>query len=251
MFRQVRLLTGISIFWLALSMLFDGINTLVLPFQLNKWIDTQSQATTLGLLTFIGLTAGALVQPIAGAVSDRLRPRLGRRGIIGIGVLLSLVSLTFFALANSLIAITIAYITVQVSANFAQAGQQGLLPDLVKEHRRGLASGLKGFMDIGGAMLGFLFLGQLLGSGRTSIALGVIAVTLLITYLAAALLTPEDRPGNQVILQRRIGFNQIFQIDTTEENAFLRLLIARFLFLLGIYATGRFLLFFVTLWTMH
>ena len=245
MFGQVRLLTGISIFWLALSMLFDGINTLVLPFQLSKWTDTQSQATILGLLTFIGLTAGALVQPVAGAVSDRLRSLLGRKGMIGIGVLLSLISLTFFALVTSLIAITIAYIAVQVSANIAQAGQQGLLPDLVKEHRRGLASGLKGFMDIGGAMLGFLFLGQLLGSGQTALAVGVTASTLLITYLAATLLTPEDKRGNQIVLPRRTGFKQIFQIDPTKENAFVRLLIARFLFLLGIYATGRFLLFFV------
>jgi hypothetical protein len=30
--ERLRLLLGISVFWLALSMLFDGINALVLPF---------------------------------------------------------------------------------------------------------------------------------------------------------------------------------------------------------------------------
>ena len=35
MLRRLRLLLGISVFWLALSVLSDGINTLVLPIQLN------------------------------------------------------------------------------------------------------------------------------------------------------------------------------------------------------------------------
>jgi MFS family permease len=162
MLRQLRLLTGISVFWLALSMLFDGINTLVLPLQLSELADEKTQATALGLFTFIGLLAGALIQPVAGALSDRLRPLLGRKGFIGIGLLLSLASLFLFAIFQSLAAVMIGYLAIQLSASFAQAGQQGLLPDLVDERRRGLASGLKGFMDITGALFGFVLLGQLL-----------------------------------------------------------------------------------------
>lgn len=77
--RQLRLLFGISVFWLALSILFDGVNTLVLPLQLSLLFDQNSQATALGLLTFVGLLVGALIQPIAGAFSDRWHPRLGRK----------------------------------------------------------------------------------------------------------------------------------------------------------------------------
>src|SRR5215211_854257 len=102
MLRQIRLTLGISIFWLALSMLFDGINTLILPLQLTQLNNQHSQATVLGLLTFVGLLAGALVQPIAGAFSDRLQPVLGRKGFIGIGLLLSLFSLFIFAAFHSL-----------------------------------------------------------------------------------------------------------------------------------------------------
>jgi len=151
MLRQMRLMFGISIFWLALSMLFDGINTLVLPLQLSEQADQKTQATVLGLLTFIGLLTGALVQPVAGELSDRLQPLIGRKGFIGIGLLLSLISLLLFAIFKSLAALMIGYLALQVSASFAQAGQQGLIPDLVDEKRRGLASGLKGFMDITGA----------------------------------------------------------------------------------------------------
>jgi MFS family permease len=226
-------------------MLFDGINTLILPLQLSTLTEQQSQATTLGLLTFTGLLAGAFIQPVAGAASDRLRPLLGRKGMIGIGVLLSLISLAFFAMSNHVAIILVSYFAIQVSASFAQAGQQGLIPDLVDERRRGLASGLKGFMDISGAMLGFLFLGQLLGAERNMLAVGVIAATLVITYVLATILTPEDTGGDRIMGKPRIGVRQIFQIDAPQQNAFIRLLWARFLFLLGIYATGRFLLFFV------
>src|SRR5688572_26787997 len=102
MSRQTRLLFGISVFWLALSVLFDGINTLVLPLQLGVLASQNNQATLLGLLTFVGLLAGALIQPVAGTFSDTLQPILGRKGFIGIGLLLSLVSLFIFATVQTL-----------------------------------------------------------------------------------------------------------------------------------------------------
>jgi len=68
-------LLGISVFWLALSMLFDGMNTIVLPAYLVDQAGEDSRATTLGLVTFIGIACGMLVQPPAGEYSDRLRPR--------------------------------------------------------------------------------------------------------------------------------------------------------------------------------
>ena len=134
--RQTRLLFGVSVFWLALSTLFDGINTLVLPLQIGILASQDNQATILGLLTFVGLLAGALVQPIAGAFSDTLQPVLGRKGFIGIGLLLSLASLFLFATVQNLAGIMLGYLAVQVSASITQAGQQGLIPDLVDERRR-------------------------------------------------------------------------------------------------------------------
>ena len=246
MSRQTRLLFGISVFWLALSVLFDGINTLVLPLQLGVLASQNNQATLLGLLTFVGLLAGALIQPVAGTFSDTLQPVLGRKGFIGIGLLLSLVSLFLFATVQTLAGIMVGYLGIQISASIAQAGQQGLIPDLVDEHRRGMASGLKGFMDLTGAMLGFVILGQLLGSGEALTAIGAIAAILVIAYILAVLLTPEDKPNRQVAIKTdRVSLPGIFRFDLTEQKAFVRLILARFLFLLGVYGTGRFLLFFV------
>ena len=244
--RQTRLLFGISVFWLALSALFDGVNTLVLPIQLGALASQTNQATLHGLFTFVGLLAGALIQPIAGAFSDRLQPILGRRGFIGIGLLLSLVSLFLFAVSKSLAGILLGYLAIQISASIAQAGQQGLLPDLVNANRRGLASGWKGFMDLTGAMLGFVLLGQILGSGGTPPAIGVIGALLALTYLLAVLFTPEDKPNHSRVAKASVpSLIQMFQLDLAQRTAFIRLILSRFLFLLGIYGTGRFLLFFV------
>ena len=246
MSRQIRLLFGISVFWLSLSVLFDGVNTLVLPLEVGAFASQNNQATLLGLLTFVGLLAGALVQPIAGAFSDRLQPILGRKGFIGIGLVLSLASLYLFAISKGIVGLMAGYLAVQASASIAQAGQQGLIPDLVSENRRGLASGLKGFMDLTGAMLGFVILGQLLGSGHSLPALGAIAAILIVAYFLATLLTPEDKINNgNPVRTRAIPLREIFRLDLAQQSAFLQLILARFLFLLGIYATGRFLLFFV------
>jgi MFS family permease len=245
--RHIRLLFGISVFWLALSVLTDGINTLVLPLQISVLTDQHYQATILGFLTFLGLLAGALVQPIAGAFSDKLYPRLGRKGFIAIGLLASLISLFLFAILPRLFGVIVGYLAIQISASIAQAGQQGLIPDLVYEHRRGLAAGFKGFMDLTGAMVGFVLLGQLLGSGKTRFALAIIAAILVAAYILAVFLTPEDKARKEsAIKTRTVSLQDIFQLDLREHAAFVQLVIARFLFLLGIYITGRFLLLFVS-----
>ncbi len=244
--RQTRLLFGISIFWLALSVLFDGINTLVLPLQVSALASQSNQATLLGYLTFVGLLAGALVQPIAGTISDVFKPFLGRKGFIGIGLLLSLISLFLFAMFQSPGGILLGYLAIQISASIAQAGQQGLIPDLVNENHRGLASGMKGFMDLTGAMLGFVLLGQFLGSDGILPAIGVIGAILVIAYLLAVLLTPEDQPARAAAAKTNpVSLTKTFRFDLAEQHTFVRLILARFLFLLGIYGTGRFLLFFV------
>jgi MFS family permease len=242
--RRLRLLFGISIFWLGLSTLSDGITTLVLPSQLLTLTDEASQATTLGLLTFVGLLVGMLVQPIAGTLSDRLRPRWGRRGSLAVAVALILASLAAFGLAPGLIGLCLAFVLVQVAASAAQASQQGFIPDLVPSHARGTASGFKGLMDISGALVGFALLGQLLEGGQTGPALFAVAVVIVLTFLLTVALVRE--PTSPAIpITRRVTLVDAFRLDFQQHRAFVRLVICRFLFLLGAYTVSRFWLFFI------
>ncbi len=124
--KNFRTLIGISVFWLALSMLSDGINVLVLPALILDISGDATKATTLGLLTFVGLMAAMLVQPIAGAFSDRMRPRWGRRGTIASGLILILLALTLFGSNGSLLVVILGYIFLQVAGSIAQAASRDI-----------------------------------------------------------------------------------------------------------------------------
>jgi MFS family permease len=241
---QVRQLIGISVFWLGLSMLFDGVNTLLVPNRLLGLTSDFPQATILGAITFVGLVIGLLVQPLAGQVSDRLRPRWGRRGFLAVGVLLILGSLLTLALAENILALLLGYVFLQISANIAQAAQQGFLPDVVPAGSRGSAAGLKGFMDVTGALVGFILLGQLLAKNHVRSALIVIAATILLTFLLSLILVrePSQRPR---VAEANSSLFDAFRLDVRQHQVYIQLVTARFLFLLGTYAVGRFFLFFV------
>lgn len=230
--------------WLPLSMMSDGITTLILPNRLITITDKTTQATVLGLMTFAGILMGMLIQPIAGAVSDRLQPHWGRRSIIAVGVVFTLVSLLLFGLSHLVLTILLSYLIIQVTMNVIQAAQQGFIPDLISSQLRGTASGLKGLMDIGGALIGFALLGQLLQRGQTDLALSVIAGALILAFALTVLLVREPRAG-RAMPPNRLMLADIFRLNVQEHRAFVWVVVSRFLFLLGTYAVGRFLLYFV------
>jgi MFS family permease len=74
---RFRVLISISVFWLPLSLLFDGLTVLVLPAHLLATTDGAQIATRQGLITFVGLLAAMLIQPVAGVYSDRIHRQWG------------------------------------------------------------------------------------------------------------------------------------------------------------------------------
>ena len=110
--------------WIPFSMLSDGLSSLLLPQMLLSIADPAGKSTALGLITFVGLLAGMLIQPVAGAFSDGVRPRWGRRGMIWSGILLILAALTFFGAAWGLMGVVIGFLLIQVTTSVTQAAQQ-------------------------------------------------------------------------------------------------------------------------------
>ncbi len=246
-------LIGISLLWLGLSALGDGVTTLLLPLRLDGLSGARDAATTLGLLTFVGLGLATLIQPFAGAWSDRLgHGGRGRRPVLLLGVTLALAGLVLLALGQGLAQLAIAYAVIVVGANVAQAAQQGLIPDLVPSRLRGRASGLKGFMDLMGALLAFAIVGLLATSGVT-VAVGALAAILVATLLLTLVTVRDDasalpevreaagagKPNPETQAGRR-------RLATgLDRQALAATIGARFLFLFGTYAVGRYLLLFV------
>jgi len=68
---MLRALLGVSVGWLGISMVADGLPALLIPYQLLV-AGRETSATTLGLLTLIAIALAAAAQPLAGHWSDRV-----------------------------------------------------------------------------------------------------------------------------------------------------------------------------------
>jgi MFS family permease len=134
--------------------------------------------TALGILGFVGLLVAMVVQPIVGVFSDRLQSRWGRRlPFMVLGAVMITGSLFLLALAPALWMLFLGVLLIQMSSNILQGPWQALIPDLVPEEQRGMASGLKASMDIlafvvGRAVAGFFF-GRVPEWGESAVLMAV------------------------------------------------------------------------------
>ena len=225
-----RVLLGISLGWIPLAFLFDGLTVLVLPVRLGEGAGTG----TTGLVSFAGLAAGMAVQPLAGIISDRLRARVDRRWFLALAALPAIAGLWLVAGTRGLAAGVAGYMLAQVGAGAIQAGQQTLIPEYAPAGSRGRAAGLRSAFDVGGAFLAFLAVGLLLAFGLTVVAIVVTAIVAVAVGLTILLLPHGDREAPPPA-GARSGRNRL-------PDGLASLIAARFLFLLGAYAVGRFLL---------
>ena len=211
-------------------MLSDGVPALLLPHQLLA--AGRTDATGLGMTTLLAIGLAALVQPFAGAWSDRV----GRFRVMAAGALAALTGLAMLVSPATAFAGTVVALC---GVSIAQAGYQALLPDRIGADWSGRGGGLKSAFDVAGAFLGFMLLAGLLGAGRVDAAVAAVAVILVgglavsRALLASLPIRGATRPmGNP------------YRLDIREHRPLIRLILARFLFLLGIYVVGRFLLLF-------
>jgi Na+/melibiose symporter-like transporter len=236
-FRRIDYIK-ITIFGFALTALWQSLHTIILPLRLLDFVAESQKNTYLGLLTFTGLILAMAVQPIAGAISDRSGFSWGRRRpyiLLGsIAIVLFLPGIGFF---GSYAAIFIIYCLLQVSSNTAQGPYQAFIPELVRQDKRGLASGVKSLLEIlgGAALILFVvapfmdnyFAGE--GSQWLWLVLMVLGIVLLGTMAATMLLVKEPpaikRPRQSFLatLYKR------FQIDVRANRDFIWFLASRLL----------------------
>ena len=242
----------ITIFGFALAALWGSLHTIVMPLLLLDFVAEPEKNTYLGLLTFAGLILAIIVQPIAGAISDRSSFQWGRRRpYILIGAIVAMLFLPGIGLAGSYIAIFFIYCMLQVSTNIAQGPYQAFIPDLVPERRRGLASGVKTLLEIvGGVALLYpiaffmdrYFAGQ--GASWLWLALGALAIVLL-GVMIATLLTVKERPGTGSQLPLLPTLYKSFKINVRANRDFVWFLVSRLLILMAFTTLQTFALYFL------
>ncbi|MFC2023315.1 MFS transporter [Chloroflexota bacterium] len=236
---------GMNVYWFGLAFMWNGLHPIILPALLLQFSPEALKNTYLGALTFAGLLLAMVVQPMAGARSDRTRSRWGRRRLwIVAGTALSLVVLVAMALAGSLWGLFVAYLLLQLASNMAHGPAQGLIPDLIPGERRGLASGIKNFFDMGGLVLTSLVAGYLMGAGNPVLAFTVIGAVLAV---CATITVVTTREPSSLDLAPDAGEGQsgLFGLDLRRYPSYAWLLSSRFFILLGVYAVQGFAQYFI------
>lgn len=227
----------ITVFGFALSALWQSLHIIILPLRLLDFIGEAQKNTYLGLLTFAGLLLAMIIQPIAGVISDRSGFSWGRRRpYVFFGTAVALLFLPGIGLAWGFTALFISYCLLQISTNTAQGPYQAFIPDLVPEGKKGVASGVKGLLEIlGGIALIYplaifmdrYFLGE--GSQWLWLVIGVLAVVLLAAMLATVISVKEPAPVRLSGISIRAVLRQTFKIDIRENRDFIWFLVSRLL----------------------
>ena len=243
----------ISVFGFALAALWGSLHSIIIQVRLLDFVAESEKNTYLGILTFSGLILAMIVQPIAGAISDRSGFSWGpRRPYILLGTAAALLFLPGIGLFGSYLAIFIIYCLLQVSSNIAQGPYQGFIPDLVPGEKRGLASGVKGLLEIaGGVALIYpiaLFMDRYSSGHGISwlwLALGVLAIVLLGTMLVTILKVKEQPRTGGTRLPLLPALYRSFRIDVKKRPDFVWFLVSRLFILMAFTTLQTFALYFL------
>jgi len=227
----------ITIFGLGANAIWQCLHIVIIPLLVLNFVVESQKNTYLGLLTFCGLFLAMITQPIMGAISDRYGFTWGRRRpYVLYGGIAALLLLPGIGFAQSYITLLLIYCFFQIALNAAYVPYQAFIPDMVAEKKRGLASGVKGLMEMLGIVI-FIYPISLLmdryllnqeGIWLGS-SLGLLTLLLLVTMLLTVLLIKE-KPG------KLNGHNslattllQTFKIDVSRNRSFIWFIISRLL----------------------
>ena len=242
--KRTKLLAGISVFWLALALLVDGLNSLLLPVQLLHVGEKLATATTLGLVTFGGILAAVIIQPFAGEISDRLRGSWGRTGVLAASLMTILAALFALSVSHNLLGLFLAYLAIQLAVAFARAAQGAFVGDLLPYDKTGAAQQWRQGMQVIGSALGFLLVANLLAAASVGPALMLVGAALTAAFLATVVLVGE-RPRPHGYRHSTPTWDDFYRFDYRTHRRFVWLAFSRSLFLLGVFAVARFFVFFM------
>jgi len=145
----------ININWFALTTRSQVLTPLVIPLLVQQFVGEANKGTYLGMMRLWALMAALLIQAVMGLLSDHNTSRFGRRRpfifagaiietivILSIGLTAQLEGMVGYWVLFAL------YILSMFGSNVSHAATQGLIPDLVPDEKKGLASGIKAMLEL-------------------------------------------------------------------------------------------------------
>ena len=252
---RARWLLALSAYWLGLAVLWGSLSTIVLPELVARHVDDAVKTSALALLAAAQALVSILVQPVAGAASDRIQTRWGRRRPwMAVAVTIQVVFVAALAAAGDYLSIVLVVLLIEVFSNLAQGPYQGLLPDLVPPSRRGLASGVLGAATMAGQIVGAAGAGVLVAAGEVAPAVLLAAAAIWLGMLGTVVGVRErpalpGRPGASAADGPPIRLRDIvratFGRDLLDERGYLWLLASRLAFLMAAGTLQPFMLYYL------
>jgi len=266
---------AMNLFWFANNFHWIALISVVIPAQVVVYFGNDNKSAYLPLIIVPGTAAAIFVNPFAGAISDYLKSKLGRRRPFMIaGTIFNVLALVGFALAGQslltstptgtgIVVMLLLFLALQISNNFANSPWSAIIADQVPAPQRGSASGWYGLMTLLGTIGGFLFAGTVVHLGDPDIKSGnyltsgfraTFAHEILLFYLVLAavqtifvvitVLTVQETP---LITQETFHwrtFAQRFRVEPRKHPDFFWVLFTRLLMLTGIWSINNFLLYY-------
>ncbi len=189
------LLVNLGIASGALSALYAGVGTILLPQQVEN-LDRAHKVTALGVVAGVSAAVALIFNPVGGSLSDRTRSRFGRRApwLIGAPVGL-LAALAFLGRAGTVILVLLGWCAAQAVGNLYQAPLTAVIPDRVPRARRGAASAVTGVASVVGGVTGVGIASQFTGH----LLLGYLVLGLLLAATAVLfVVATTDQPSAQM-----------------------------------------------------
>lgn len=234
--RSPAYLFSLNSIHLGTNYLWISFESLILPLQLEKLSGNTRSGLLLGIIAFVGISAGVVVSLFFGVLSDRRSIFWGKRGpYIILGSVIAAVSIAAdIVMGSYLIGILLGYIFIQTGTNISSGAYQPLFRDLITENQRGAAAGVNGIFTLIGNALGLGLTGFLMSMGMDVIALAIIGITLLVTaILTSETIKKDDLPVNSGKANVLETFLDIFD-PGSKSPGFFWLVGAAFLVFLGV-----------------
>lgn len=188
-----RLLVGLGIANGALSAVYAGVGTILLPLAIER-IDRPHKVAVLGVVAGVSAVFALVFNPVGGALSDRTRSRFGRRAPWLVGASAGvLVVLVLLGQASTVPLILVAWCLAQAVANLYQAPLTAVVPDRVAPARRGVASSITGVASVVGGVAG-VGIASLL-SPHPSAGYPALGLVLVLTAWYFVLTTADEPTG--------------------------------------------------------
>lgn len=268
---SIRRQIAMNLFWFANNLHWQAILGIVIPSAVETQLPFHDKGLNLALVVAPGTVLAFIVNPLVGSLSDYAHFRLGRRRpFMIVGTVLNVMALVLLALvayradgsalgsATLLISMSLLFMLLQFSNNFANSPWSAIIADQVPPRQRGSASGFYGLMTLLGTIAGFLIAGMIISTNaapgqapantltfrRELVLTYAIIAAIQVIFVAITVLTVPEQPLTE---QRHFTlgvFLSRFKLEARKYPDFAWILLTRLLIMTGIWSIYFFLLYY-------